>query len=108
MNKTFRKIIYIALSLMALTSCNDWLDVSPKSQIKEEEQFSREGGYKDQLTGVYTAMSSTSMYCHRAMMSMATATGDTPHSTTMPTAAWRVPSAVFGTAPTMPSPISTS
>lgn len=45
MNKTFRKIIYIALSLMALTSCNDWLDVSPKSQIKEEEQFSREGGY---------------------------------------------------------------
>ena len=62
MNKTFRKIIYIALSLMALTSCNDWLDVSPKSQIKEEEQFSREGGYKDQLTGVYTAMSSTSMY----------------------------------------------
>ena len=62
MNKTFRNIIYIALTLVALTSCNDWLDVSPKSQIKEEEQFSREGGYKDQLTGVYTAMSSTSMY----------------------------------------------
>lgn len=62
MNKTFRNIIYIALALVALTSCNDWLDVSPKSQIKEEEQFSREGGYKDQLTGVYTAMSSTSMY----------------------------------------------
>lgn len=62
MNKTFRNIIYIALTLVALTSCNDWLDVSPKSQIKEEEQFCREGGYKDQLTGVYTAMSSTSMY----------------------------------------------
>lgn len=62
MNKTFRNIIYIALTLVTLTSCNDWLDVSPKSQIKEEEQFSREGGYKDQLTGVYTAMSSTSMY----------------------------------------------
>ncbi len=50
------------MALTVLSSCNDWLDVSPKSQIKEEDHFSREGGYKDQLTGVYTAMSSTSMY----------------------------------------------
>lgn len=62
MNKIFKNILYLALPLLALTSCNDWLDVSPKSQIKEQEQFSREGGYQDQLTGVYTAMSSTSMY----------------------------------------------
>lgn len=62
MNKSFQAIIFLALSLLSLTSCNDWLDVSPKSQIKEDEQFSREGGYRDQLTGVYTAMSSTDMY----------------------------------------------
>ncbi len=62
MNKTFKTMIFLALSLTGLTSCNDWLDVSPKSQIKEEEQFGREGGYQDQLTGVYTAMASTSMY----------------------------------------------
>jgi len=46
----------------ALTSCNDWLDVSPKSQIKEEDHFSREGGYKDQLTGIYTALTTEQMY----------------------------------------------
>ena len=46
----------------AFTSCNDWLDVDPKSQIKEQSHFSREGGYRDQLTGVYTKMSSQSMY----------------------------------------------
>ncbi len=62
MNKTFKTIIFSALAILGLASCNDWLDVSPKSQIKEEEQFGRDGGYQDQLTGVYTAMSSTSMY----------------------------------------------
>lgn len=57
-----KTIILSAVATVSLSGCNDWLDVSPKSQIKEEDQFGREGGYKDQLTGVYTAMSSTSMY----------------------------------------------
>lgn len=60
--KILKTIILSAVAVAGLSSCNDWLDVSPKSQIKEEDQFGREGGYKDQLTGVYTAMSSTSMY----------------------------------------------
>ncbi len=46
----------------ALTSCNDWLDVEPKSQIKEENHFSREGGFRDQLNGVYTRMTTKQMY----------------------------------------------
>lgn len=50
------------MATATLASCSDWLDVSPKSQIKEEDHFSREGGYKDQLTGVYTAMSQQTMY----------------------------------------------
>ena len=62
MNKIFKTTMVLALGLAGFASCNDWLDVSPKSQIKEDEQFGREGGYQDQLTGVYTAMSSTSMY----------------------------------------------
>jgi hypothetical protein len=66
MKKMKRNIIHTLLvSLVALTgftSCESWLDASPKSQIEEEEHFSREGGYKDQLTGVYTKMSSTDLY----------------------------------------------
>ena len=56
------KIIFGFAIISLLAGCNDWLDVSPKSQIKEEDHFSREGGYKDQLTGVYTAMSRPAMY----------------------------------------------
>lgn len=55
-------ITLFVLGAAVLTSCEDWLDVSPKSQIKEEDHFSREGGYKDELTGVYTAMTSSSLY----------------------------------------------
>ena len=50
------------LLAMVLASCNDWLDVEPKSQIKEENHFDREGGYRDQLAGVYTMMTTQSMY----------------------------------------------
>ena len=61
MNK-IKTTLATLIAAISLTSCNDWLDVSPKSQIKEEDHFSREGGYKDQLTGIYTAMSQQSMY----------------------------------------------
>lgn len=61
--KTFIKYsIFAFIGAMTLTACNDWLDVSPKSQILEDKQYSREGGYEDQLTGIYTAMSQQSMY----------------------------------------------
>ena len=60
--KHILSLAWMLTAVMALTACNDWLDVEPKSQIKEDKQFSREGGYKDQLTGVYTAMATPQMY----------------------------------------------
>lgn len=50
------------LAVLLLTGCNDFLDVKPKSQIEEEDLFSRESGYQDQLAGVYSTMSGTNMY----------------------------------------------
>ena len=67
-SKYFNKVVRLATyCLMLLTcsifvSCNDGLDVNPKSQIKEEDHFDREGGYLDQLTGIYTKMTTTDMY----------------------------------------------
>ncbi len=68
-NILFNKVKNVAVTACLLflascffTSCEDWLDVSPKSQIKEEDHFSREGGYKDQLTGIYTALTTQEMY----------------------------------------------
>lgn len=49
-------------TFLLFVSCNDFLDVKPKSQIEEEDLFSRESGYQDQLAGVYGAMTETSMY----------------------------------------------
>ena len=40
MNKKLRYMM-LCLSLFAF-GCNDWLDVQPKSQVKEEDLFSSE------------------------------------------------------------------
>jgi hypothetical protein len=48
--------------LLAFTSCADWLEVLPKSRVLADKHFKTEQGYADQLTGVYTRMSSTALY----------------------------------------------
>lgn len=60
----YKTIVYIFLLIVSsvLTSCNDWLDVSPKTQIKGDDNFSSEQGFKDALTGVYLQMTETSVY----------------------------------------------
>lgn len=59
---TIKLLLLASLLAGILTSCDDWLDVSPKSQISTDLQFSRESGFRDQLTGVYTQMCGRSMY----------------------------------------------
>ena len=50
-----KKVIYsvLALSALLLSSCNDWLDVSPREQVKSDEIYQTESGYKMVLNGVY-------------------------------------------------------
>lgn len=59
-----RTLIATALTLLGLggTSCNDWLDVQPRSQVEDTELFDTESGYKEALAGVYSSMVSTSTY----------------------------------------------
>lgn len=47
---------------MQLTACNDWFDVSPKSDVKAEDLFQQESGFRDALTGVYALMATPSSY----------------------------------------------
>ena len=49
-------------AVAALTSCNDYLDVQPRSQIEDTELFESESGYKEALAGVYSSMVSTGTY----------------------------------------------
>lgn len=58
-----KKIGYIGLFLLlALSSCENWLDVSPKSEVKETDLFSKESGFKTALLGQYLNMSKTNLY----------------------------------------------
>lgn len=53
----------LALAMMpALTSCSKWLDVKPKTEIKEEDLLSTETGFQNALYGVYTLMGDASVY----------------------------------------------
>ena len=44
---------YILGLLLLFSSCNKWLDVKPRTQMTEEEQFSTRQGYTDALFGIY-------------------------------------------------------
>lgn len=58
-----KKLIYIAACCtLLLSSCSDWLDVKPKTNVEEKDLFKNEQGFKEALTGIYIAMSNTSLY----------------------------------------------
>ena len=50
------------LMLLCITSCEKWLDVNPKSEIKADKLFDTEAGFKDALTGLYINMTSKDVY----------------------------------------------
>ena len=62
MNKCILLIIAIAFCSV---SCNDWLDVRPGTEMKEDDQFSSERGFYDALTGCYMSMASRDIYGER-------------------------------------------
>lgn len=55
-------IILVCSALLILPSCESWLDVSPKSEVKESDIFAKESGFKTVLLGQYINMTSTSLY----------------------------------------------
>lgn len=59
--KTYIKMILLILSL-GLVSCSKWLDVEPKSQVRDMDLFANESGFKESLAGVYAAMTYEPMY----------------------------------------------
>lgn len=65
MKATYTYILYVGIALL-LSSCNDWLDVQPRSQVEDTELFETESGYKEALAGVYSSMVSTKTYAKEA------------------------------------------
>ena len=59
--KTLMNILLITWGVLG-TSCQDWLDVKPKSEVKADVLFETEAGFKDALSGVYLLMTNSSAY----------------------------------------------
>ncbi len=50
------------LTLLITSSCEDWFDVDPRTEIKENDLFKDESGYFDALVGVYSIMGRQALY----------------------------------------------
>lgn len=57
-----RNIIYLLFGVLTLSSCSDWLDVQPKTNVEESELFKNEQGFKEALTGVYIGLADDVLY----------------------------------------------
>ncbi len=55
MKKVFLNIIGL-VCLLALTACDEWLKVSPVTEVTQEDLLTTEAGFTDALTGVYVEM----------------------------------------------------
>lgn len=56
------KIWLIPVICLTVSSCEDWFDISPKSDLKAEDLFSNEQGFRDALIGSYALMNGTNLY----------------------------------------------
>jgi len=48
--------------LACVASCSDFLEVQPKTEIREDKMFENESGFKEALIGCYMLMGETSLY----------------------------------------------
>ena len=68
-----KKILILSLLISCLQffmSCENWFDVNPKSQVKNDILFENENGYKTALFGIYTTMATPALYGQELTMSL--------------------------------------
>lgn len=63
---TMKRIVYtpvlLILNLIALSACNKWFDVTPVSEVRDEQHFKTVKGFRQSLTGCYIALSEYDLY----------------------------------------------
>ena len=62
MKKIYRTIISLACLALTFSSCQDWLDLYPSDEIKEEYLFSSGDGFRTALNGIYRKLSTFDLY----------------------------------------------
>jgi len=53
---------YILISVFFLSSCSNWLDISPEDEVVEEKLFKEASGYRNALNGVYKQIAEPNLY----------------------------------------------
>lgn len=57
-----KKILLIVLMGLIFSGCEDWFDISPKTEMKADDMFRDERGFRDALIGAYTLMTADQIY----------------------------------------------
>ena len=60
--KTIKTIITVLACSLALTACEDFLNITPEGQIKRDEMLNTTEGIEDALYGVYSQLRSQTLY----------------------------------------------
>ena len=55
-------LLCAASAALFTTSCNDWLDVEPSTEVDRNALFQNEAGFADAMAGVYVTMSTDELY----------------------------------------------
>lgn len=53
---------YLLIALLTLTSCEQWLDVTPNTDVPAKELFTTENGFTSALAGLYITMTEENTY----------------------------------------------
>lgn len=66
--KKAKYIIVLFLGFITTSSCNNWLSVTPKTEITQKDLFKTEAGFKDALIGVYIQLKDDKSYGYSLTM----------------------------------------
>lgn len=57
-----KRVLYLFVTAVLLSSCNNWLDVQPYDRVAEDVAFGSAKGFENALNGIYIEMNTTSLY----------------------------------------------
>ena len=57
-----KKTLYLLIGILAFTSCEGWLDVTPNTDVPAKELFTTESGFTSALAGLYIVMTEEASY----------------------------------------------
>lgn len=62
MKYNIKTILAASCLVLSISSCNDWLDVEPSTEVDKNAMFKNEDGFADAMSGVYSNMTSDNLY----------------------------------------------